>query len=92
MLVETCSWRTPQPIEFGESTRELEQLTRSPGTVNAATTTPALATTGTHLLVLATDPAAAADLPAWCRIRGHQVQALTTDPDGAIQAHLILGP
>ena len=47
---------------------------------------------GTHLLVLATDPAAAADLPAWCRIRGHQVQALTTDPDGAIQAHLILGP
>lgn len=26
---------------------------------------------GARLVVLATDPAAAADLPAWCRLRGH---------------------
>ena len=28
---------------------------------------------GTVIQVLATDPAAAADLPAWCRMRGHTV-------------------
>ncbi|GAB3693634.1 sulfurtransferase TusA family protein [Angustibacter aerolatus] len=26
---------------------------------------------GTELVVLATDPAAAVDVPAWCRMRGH---------------------
>ncbi|RYP85643.1 sulfurtransferase TusA family protein [Nocardioides guangzhouensis] len=27
---------------------------------------------GTVLAVLATDPAAATDIPAWCRMRGHE--------------------
>lgn len=28
--------------------------------------------TPTRILVLATDPAAAHDIPAWCRMRGHR--------------------
>lgn len=35
---------------------------------------------GTTLRVLATDPAAAADLPAWCRMRGHTVLDLVAEP------------
>ena len=30
------------------------------------------AATGTELEVWSTDPAAAADVPAWCRMRGHE--------------------
>lgn len=36
---------------------------------------------GTLLRVLADDPAARADIPAWCRMKGHTVT--TTDHDGA---------
>ena len=35
---------------------------------------------GTTLRVLATDPAAAADLPAWCRMRGHTLFDLVAEP------------
>jgi tRNA 2-thiouridine synthesizing protein A len=32
--------------------------------------------------VLADDPAAAVDIPAWCRLRGHEMAATGTDADG----------
>lgn len=31
---------------------------------------------GRRLLVLADDPAARADVPAWCRLKGHTVEVL----------------
>ena len=37
---------------------------------------------GETLVVLADDPAAAADIPAWCRMRGHAYVGVTDDPDG----------
>ncbi len=40
----------------------------------------------TAVVVLATDPAAAHDVPAWCRMRGHTFVGTTTAADGA-QAH-----
>ena len=40
---------------------------------------------GSRITVLATDPAAAVDVPAWARMRGHQV--LQTSQDGE---HLVL--
>ncbi len=33
---------------------------------------------GTRLVVLADDPAAATDLPAWARLRGHRVVSIRT--------------
>ncbi len=33
---------------------------------------------GTELEVLATDPATALDLPAWCRMRGHELLSVST--------------
>jgi TusA-related sulfurtransferase len=35
---------------------------------------------GTVVEVWATDPAAAADIPAWCRLRGHQFLGAETVP------------
>jgi tRNA 2-thiouridine synthesizing protein A len=37
---------------------------------------------GTRITVLADDPAARHDIPAWCRMRGHELSELTevTDP------------
>ncbi len=37
---------------------------------------------GTRIVVLATDPAARYDIPAWCRMRGHELTELreVTDP------------
>jgi len=32
---------------------------------------------GTELEVLSTDPAARHDVPAWCRLRGHELVAVT---------------
>ena len=32
--------------------------------------------------VVADDPAAAVDIPAWCRLRGHELAATGTEPDG----------
>ena len=36
---------------------------------------------GTQIIVLATDPAARHDVPAWCRMRGHELRELTGVPD-----------
>lgn len=44
---------------------------------------------GSLLLVLATDPAAAADLPAWCRMRGHTL--LEADGGDQVRALIRLG-
>lgn len=41
---------------------------------------------GTELTVLSTDPAAKLDVPAWCRLRGHEHVAThehVTDLDGS---------
>ena len=38
---------------------------------------------GGVLRILADDPAAATDIPAWCRLRGQQFLGTTTGPDGA---------
>lgn len=35
----------------------------------------------------ATDPAARADVPAWCRLRGHELVATTELDEGAGGAH-----
>jgi tRNA 2-thiouridine synthesizing protein A len=37
---------------------------------------------GGVVLVLADDPAAAADVPAWCRMRGHDYLGVAAGPDG----------
>ncbi|MFG1882044.1 sulfurtransferase TusA family protein [Micromonospora sp. NPDC049102] len=37
---------------------------------------------GTVVRVLADDPAAAVDLPAWCRMRGHEFLAAISGPGG----------
>lgn len=37
---------------------------------------------GTLLRVRSADPATAHDLPAWCRLRGHQVMEVRQDPPG----------
>jgi tRNA 2-thiouridine synthesizing protein A len=39
----------------------------------------------TRIIVLANDPAARHDIPAWCRMRGHELAEMTTmsDPPGA---------
>ncbi|MEU4402426.1 sulfurtransferase TusA family protein [Micromonospora orduensis] len=37
---------------------------------------------GTVVRVLADDPAAAVDIPAWCRMRGQEFLTAITGPDG----------
>lgn len=37
---------------------------------------------GTHLRLIATDPAAAIDLPAWCYLTGHHFLSATSTPSG----------
>jgi tRNA 2-thiouridine synthesizing protein A len=37
---------------------------------------------GAVVRVVADDPAAAVDIPAWCRMRGHELAATGTEPDG----------
>ena len=39
---------------------------------------------GTRITVLANDPAARHDVPAWCRMRGHELREMTevSDPSG----------
>ena len=36
---------------------------------------------GTRIIVLASDPAARYDVPAWCRMRDHELRELTEVPD-----------
>ncbi|MFF0153095.1 sulfurtransferase TusA family protein [Micromonospora sp. NPDC005203] len=37
---------------------------------------------GAAVRVLADDPAAAVDIPAWCRMRGHEYLGAVTGPEG----------
>jgi tRNA 2-thiouridine synthesizing protein A len=37
---------------------------------------------GTTVLLLADDPAAALDIPAWCRLRGHELVDSALEPGG----------
>jgi TusA-related sulfurtransferase len=37
---------------------------------------------GETLTVLADDPAAASDIPAWCRMRGHELVTASEGPEG----------
>lgn len=46
---------------------------------------------GTAVEVLATDPAARHDVPAWARLRGHRVEAEHLDGDGTWHATVLLG-
>jgi tRNA 2-thiouridine synthesizing protein A len=39
---------------------------------------------GTLLTIWATDPAARLDVPAWARMRGHEVVRVEDLPDGAV--------
>jgi tRNA 2-thiouridine synthesizing protein A len=43
------------------------------------------AAAGTRLVLLATDPAARADVAAWCRMRGHSLVETTEDDDGVLR-------
>lgn len=48
---------------------------------------------GSVIVVLADDPAAAQDIPAWCRLRGAQLVGIRTAPDGIGDEFTIrLGP
>ncbi|MHB1473522.1 MAG: sulfurtransferase TusA family protein [Dermatophilaceae bacterium] len=38
---------------------------------------------GTGIIVLASDPAARHDIPAWCRMRGHELREMTQVSDPA---------
>jgi tRNA 2-thiouridine synthesizing protein A len=46
---------------------------------------------GTRIIVLANDPAARHDIPAWCRLRGHEMSEMSemsaTDTPSADAAH-----
>jgi tRNA 2-thiouridine synthesizing protein A len=55
---------------------------RCPLPVIALAKAVAAAPVGELVAVAATDPAAAVDIPAWCRMRGHAYEGATTDPDG----------
>lgn len=46
---------------------------------------------GTEILVLATDPATALDMPAWARMRGHTVMAVDEQSDGEVRVRVRLG-
>jgi tRNA 2-thiouridine synthesizing protein A len=43
---------------------------------------------GEVLAILADDPAAATDIPAWCRMRGHEYLG-TAGPHGTASTHLV---
>jgi tRNA 2-thiouridine synthesizing protein A len=46
---------------------------------------------GTTVVVLATDPAAEHDVPAWARMRGHEVAGVERSPDGELRLSVVLG-
>jgi tRNA 2-thiouridine synthesizing protein A len=46
---------------------------------------------GTLLTVWATDPAARLDVPAWARMRGHEVVRVEDLPDGAVAMDVRIG-
>jgi len=45
---------------------------------------------GDRLKVICTDPGAKNDIPAWCRINGHQVDEII-DRDGSIEILITVG-
>ena len=45
---------------------------------------------GTEVRVLATDPAARHDIPAWCRMRGHMLAEVSEDPGGGHTAYRVV--
>ncbi len=45
---------------------------------------------GTEVVVLATDPAARHDVPAWCRMRGHTLAEVTEAADGGHTAYRVV--
>lgn len=47
---------------------------------------------GTEVIVLATDPAARHDVPAWARLRGHTMVGADLDPDGTWRLTVRLAP
>ena len=47
---------------------------------------------GEELIVHASDPGAAHDIPAWCRVHGHEVLACETREDDRVCVRLRVGP
>jgi len=47
---------------------------------------------GEELIVHASDPGAAHDIPAWCRVHGHEVLACETRDDDRVRVRLRVGP
>ncbi|MGN6636790.1 MAG: sulfurtransferase TusA family protein [Oryzihumus sp.] len=45
---------------------------------------------GTQVVVLATDPAARHDVPAWCRMRGHTLAEVREAADGGHTAYRVV--
>ncbi|HEX8970094.1 sulfurtransferase TusA family protein [Oryzihumus sp.] len=45
---------------------------------------------GTVVVVLATDPAARHDVPAWCRMRGHTLAEVSEATDGGHTAYRVV--
>lgn len=45
---------------------------------------------GTQVVVLATDPAARHDVPAWCRMRGHTLAEVSEAADGGHTAYRVV--
>jgi TusA-related sulfurtransferase len=45
-----------------------------------------------RVLVLADDPAAETDIPAWCSLRGRTLAWTGTAPDGSGRAYLVVDP
>lgn len=46
---------------------------------------------GSTVVVLATDPAARHDVPAWARMRGHTMGTSEEDGDGVLHLTVLLG-
>jgi len=46
---------------------------------------------GETLVVHASDPGAAHDIPAWCRVHGHQVLACDTDAEDRVTVRIRVG-
>ena len=65
-----------------------------PGPVIELAKAAAVAAPGSVLAVLAADPAAATDVPAWCRMRHHEfLGGPLTLADGSTPAYLVrIGP
>lgn len=85
--------RTAEAGEDAELAAELvidARGTRCPMPVILAARAATTLAAGTVIQVLATDPAAAADLPAWCRMRGHTVIGIE-HADGLVGCRIRLG-